>query len=255
VNVVSINSPRGTVIKVPDATPGILSVNNKQYLFTLEGIWKSPVAPSPNQSVAIELDSSGALTSVTVVDAQQLAKERLGELSNVAQEHGKALAEQFGPILSSLTARMGAVALAAAVLIWIASYFFPAAGIAGVGGGGDGIGTFTFRTLLGTDLNDQSSLMNPGHARGLLRFVTFIAIVVPFAVPVIRASWSRYLNAAPLAAVLVGWLVVHENIAKTFAAMPGADNPFGFKWGFYVLLLASLVLAAGALKKPAGPHV
>ena len=33
---VNINNARGTVIKVPDATPGILSVGGKQYLFTLE---------------------------------------------------------------------------------------------------------------------------------------------------------------------------------------------------------------------------
>jgi len=69
-------------------------------------------------------------------------------------------------------------------------------------------------------------------------------------VPFIRETWSRYLNAAPLAIVLLGWLVVHENMADSFGQV-GADNPFSYKWGFYLLLAACLALAANALKKPA----
>jgi len=260
---VDINNPRGTVIKVPDATPGILSVGGKQYLFTLERVWKSAIAPSPNQTVTVELDSAGAVTSVTVLDQQQLAKERLSELSGVAQERGKAIVEQIrgglGGVggwggwggaggVAGLAARMGAVSLGALAVIWIASYFLTAGGVSG---GGPDMG-FSFRTLLGTDLGDPGSLGNPGHARGLLRFITFVAITVPLAAPFIRTSWSRYLNAAPLAAVLLGWLVIHENVAKSFGGIPGMENPFSMKWGFYVLLIACLVLAWSALKKPAG---
>jgi hypothetical protein len=261
---VNINNPRGTVIKVPDATPGILSIGGKQHLFTLERVWKSAIAPSPNQTVTVELDSAGAVTSVTVIDQQQLAKERLSELSGVAQERGKAIVEQIrgglggvgglgglgGVDLAGLAARIGAMTLGALAVIWIASYFLTAGGITG---GGPDMG-FSFRTLLGTDVGDPGSLANPGHARGLLRFITFVAIAIPLAVPFIRTPWSRYLNAAPLAAVLLGWLVIHENVAKSFGSIPGMDNPFSMKWGFYVLLIACLVLAWGALKKPAG-HV
>ncbi len=250
-NAVNINSPRGTVIKVPDATPGILVVSGKQYLFTLESVWKSAMAPSPNQPVAIELDSAGGLSAITVIDPQQVAKERLGELGTVAQARGRELIEQLRPVLAAMTARMGAVTLGAAVLVWIASYWLPAGGLAG---GESAWGSYSFRTLLGTDLGDPGSLASPGHARGLLRFLAFVAIAVPFTVPFIRSTWSRYLNAAPFAAVLVGWLVIHENVVKSFGGVPGMENPFGFKWGFYVLVIACLALASGALKKPAGQH-
>jgi hypothetical protein len=257
-NVGNSNNLRGTVIKVPDATPGILSVGGKQYFFTLERVWKSAIAPSPNQTVTIELDSAGVLTSVTVLDQQQLAMERLSELGGVAQERGKAIVEQIrgglggaGGLggLGGLVARIGAVNLGALAVIWFASYFLTAGGVSG---GGMDMGSFSFRTLLGTDLGDPGSLANPGHARGLLRFLAFAAIAVPFAVPFIRTAWSRYLNAAPLAAVLIGWLVIHENSAKSFGGISGMDNPFSMKWGFYVLLIACLVLASSALKKPAG---
>jgi hypothetical protein len=249
-NVANINNPRGTVIKVPDTTPGILSVNGKQYFFTLEGVWKSAIAPSPNQTVTVGLDSAGVLTSVAVLDQQQLAKEKLGELSGVAQEHGKVIAGQLKGGVVALAARMGAVTLGAAVVIWIASYFLTAGGISGGAGDMGSMGSYSFRTLLGTDLTDPNSLMNPGHARGLLRLIALVAIAVPFAVPFIRTTWSRYLNAAPLAAALLGWLVIHENIAKGFGGEPGMESPFSFKWGFYVLLLACVVLASSALKKP-----
>jgi hypothetical protein len=250
-NAVNINNLRGTVIKVPDTTPGILSVNARQYLFILEGVWRSAIAPTPNQSVTVELDSAGVVTSVTVLDQQQLAKEKLSELSSVAQERGKVIAGQIAGQLQggllALAARMGALTLGAAVVIWIASYLLTAAGVSG---GGMDIGSFSFRTLLGTDLGDPNSLANPGHARGLLRFIALLAIAVPFAVPFIRVSWARYLNAAPLVAVVLGWLVTHENVAKGFGQF-GADNPFSFRWGFYVLLIACLVLAASSLKNPA----
>jgi hypothetical protein len=260
---VNINNARGTVIKVPDATPGILSVGGKQYQFMLERVWKSAIAPSPNQTVSVELDSAGVVTSVTVIDQQQLAKEKLSELSGVAQERGKALVEQIrgglggaGGLagleggLASLVARMGAVTLGALAVIWIASYLLTAGGVSG---GGPEMG-FSFRTLLGTDLGDPGSLGNPGHARGLLRFITFLAIAVPLAVPFIRTSWSRYLNAAPLAAVLLGWLVIHENAAKSFGGIPGMENPFAMKWGFYLLLVTCLVLAWSALKPSGQGH-
>jgi hypothetical protein len=246
-NAVNSNSTRGTIIKVPDATPGILLVNGKQYSFTLEGVWNSAVAPAPNQVVVVEIGSTGVVSSITVVDQQQIAKEKFAELSGVAQERGKVVAAQLQSGVGALAARMGAVALAAAVVIWVTWFLIPAAGI---GGGGEQVASWTFHTLLGTNLADPSSMENAGHSRGFLRFIGFLAILAPFLAPFIRTPWSRYLNVAPLAIVVLGWIVIHENMSGTFGAM-GADNPFSYKWGFYVLVAACLVLASGALKKPA----
>jgi hypothetical protein len=179
------------------------------------------------------------------VDQAQVAKEKLAELSGVAQERGKVVAGQIQTGISALAARMGAVTLSIAVLIWIVWFFIRAAS---VGGGGEDVASYTFWKLIGTNFSDQMSMVDGGHARGWLRFIGFAAIVAPFLVPFIRESWARYLNAAPLAAVLLGWFVIHENMASTFGQM-GADNPFSYKWGFYLLLAACLALAANALKK------
>jgi hypothetical protein len=246
-NTVNTSNPRGTVIKVPDTTPGLLLLNGRQYSFTLEGVWRSAVAPAPNQSVTVDVDNAGVVLSITVVDQQQIAKEKLAELSGVAQERGKVVAGQIQGGISALAARMGAVTLGIAVLIWISWFLIHAAG---VGVGGEVAKSYTFWTLIGTDFADPGSVMDAGHARAWLRIIGFCALVTPFLAPFIRETWSRYLNAAPLAAVLLGWLVVHENMAGSFGQM-GADNPFSYKWGFYLLLAACLALAANTLKKPA----
>jgi hypothetical protein len=239
---------RGAVIKVPDTTPGILSIAGRQQVFSLDGVWRSAVAPTPNQKVEVELDNAGTLLSITVLDQQELVREQLTALGGVAQERGKDIAVHVQRFLNALAARMGMATLATAVLIWIAWFLLPAAGISG---GGEDIASFSFRTLLGTNLADQSSFANPGHGRVLLRYAGLLAIAAPFAAPFIKTAWSRFLNAAPLAATLIGWAVIHENVASGLGQL-GADNPFAFKWGFYVLLLGCLALASSALKKPAG---
>ncbi len=245
-NTLNTGGPRGTIIKVPDASPGLLLLNGRQYPFTLEGVWRSAVAPAPNQSVIVELDGAGTLLSITVVDQAQVAKEKMAELSNVAKERGEVVARQIQSGILALAARMGGGTLGIAVVIWITWFLIRAASI---GGGGEDMASYTFWKLIGTNFSDQISMMDGGHARGWMRFLGFCAIVAPFLAPFIRESWSRFLNAAPLAAVLLGWLVVHENLAGTFAQL-GADNPFSYKWGFYLLVAACLALAANALKKP-----
>ena len=57
---------RGTIVKVPDANPGLLFFNGQQKPFTVEGVWKSPVAPAPNMTVDVAVDGAGAITALTV---------------------------------------------------------------------------------------------------------------------------------------------------------------------------------------------
>jgi hypothetical protein len=241
---------RGTIIKVPDSGPGLLFANGRQMSFSLEGIWRSPMAPTVNMTVDLDLDGAGAIRAITVVDSQQLTKERLNQLGGVAQEQGKQAAKLAQQGVGALAARMGAVPLGAAVVLWVAWFFFPAAGIAG------GIGaslSYTFWGLLGTDFSNPLAPLGAGSNHGLFAIIGLIAIVAPFAAPFLRTAWSHYLNAAPLAFILVAWIDIYLNENKAFseiAKIAGA-NPFSFSWGIFILAIAALVLAAGVLKKPA----
>jgi hypothetical protein len=244
---------RALIIKVPDATPGILLANGQQQQFTLERVWKSPVAPAPNMTVEVETDAAGVIQGLTVVDQRQIAKEKLNQFSSVAQDRGKDAAKIAQQGIGALAARMGAVPLGCAAVVVIAMFFISAAGIS-MEGLGSGV-SWTFWNLLGTSFSDPQSIMGgaAGSKIGLLNLLALAAVIAPFAAPFVQALWSRYLNAAPLAIVVLGFLVTWMGERKALGpvAQMGGGNPFSWRWGFYLLVVAALVLAAQALKEPA----
>jgi hypothetical protein len=240
---------RGTIVKVPDAAPGLVVVNGQQKQFTLDGIWKSPVAPAANMTVDVDLDSAGTLTAMRVVDVQQMAKEQMRQLSGVAQERGKEAAELAKQGMGALAARMGVVALACAVLVWVVWFFFS---VASINAGGGSV-SYSFWNLIGLDFNNLESLAT-GGSHGFFSLLGLIAIAAPFAAPFVRAAWSRYLNAAPLAYIVLGLLIMFgkEHSAFKEIAQNAGMNPFSW----HVLSLLALLIVAGVLayevvKKPA----
>jgi hypothetical protein len=241
---------RGTIIKPPDQTPGLLFVNGQQKSFTLEGVWKSPVAPTANMTVEVELDASGNVSAVSALDAKQLNQERMHQLGNVAQEQGKHAAKLAEQGVSAMAARMGKLALGAGVFVWIAWFFFPAASLAGGLIPGS---SYTFWDLLGIDFSNPLTLAGAGSSHGAFAFLGILCIAAPFAAPFIKAPWAKYLNAAPIAFIVIASLMIYMNQSKAFGdlAKLGGANPFSFSWGFYLLVLGAIVLGTGALKKPA----
>lgn len=239
---------RGTIVKVPDATPGLVMISGQQKQFTLEGIWKSPVAPAANQTVDVDLSASGAVIAVTVVDVQQLAREQMKQLGGVAQERGKEAAELAKQGIGALAARMGAVTLGSAVLVWIAWFFFP---VAAIDSGGGKI-SYSFWKLIGIDFNDLQSLAT-GGSHGFFSLIGLIAIAVPFAAPFVRAKWSKYLNAAPLGYIVLGLIIMFgkEHSAFKEIVQNAGMNPFSWSVMTLVLLIVAAVLAYEAVKKPA----
>jgi hypothetical protein len=256
---------RGTIIKVPDSSPGLLFANGGQKPFTLEGVWKSAVAPAVNMTVDIEFDASGAIRSVAVVDQQQLAKEKMDQFSGVAQQHGKQAAELAKQGIGALAARMGKIQLGAAAAIWLAWFFLPAMSI-------DFFlkKSFTFWDLLGLDLsNSQWAAASTTH--GFFALLGLAAIAVPFAVPFLKDPRAKFLNAAPLAFLALTLLKIRWDISsavsqaqkamggnnaemqKMFSemaetAMKQMMDVISVGFGAYVLIAACAVLAFYAVK-------
>ncbi|HVQ13067.1 MAG TPA: hypothetical protein VMS40_05730 [Vicinamibacterales bacterium] len=191
---------RGTIIKVPDATPGLLMIDGQQLAFVLEGRWKSAVAPAANMVVEVDLSEAGVVAAVTVVDSQQLAKEKIDQLSGLAQQHGKEAAAIAKQGVGALAARMGTPTLVAAVAVWIAWFFLPVASI-------DFLfvsRSFTFWQILGLN---AANLSDPsGSSHGLFALIGVLAIAMPFAVPFISHARAKLLNAAPLAYLVLAVL-------------------------------------------------
>ncbi len=180
--------------------------------------------------------------------APAITAESLSQLAGAAQEQGKEAAKLAKQGIGAMAARMGKVPFGAAVLLWIAWFLLPAANLSGRAVYNQ---SYTFWSLIGTDFTSML-LMQRATSHGLFTIIGLIASAAPFAVPFLRTSWARYLNAAPLAYVLVAWIAIYLDENKAFGtiAIEEGANPFSLSWGIFVLTFAAIVLAAGALKKP-----
>jgi hypothetical protein len=236
---------RGTIIKVPDASPGLLFVNGEQKSFTLGGVWQCPTAPAPNMIVDVQLDASNSVVAITPVDPNQARKEQLSHASAVAQEQGKHAAELAKKGFGALVARMGIVALGATVLLWISWFFLPAVSV-------PPLMSLTFWDLLGYDFGSVMGMMG-GSSHGFFAFLGLLCIVAPFVAPFWKHPYSRYLNVLPLAFIVIETVRLMIAAHDMMGGMPsGGESPFSYGAGVYLLALSSLVLAAMAFKKPAG---
>ena len=248
---------RGTIIKVPDTTPGLLMIDGQQLTFMLEGRWKSPVAPAANMVVEVDLNDAGVVSAITVVDSQQLAKEKLDQLSGLAQQHGKEAAAIAKQGVGALAARMGTPTLVAAVSVWLAWFFLPIASIEFFLVSR----SFTFWQILGIN---EAALSNPSASdHGLFALIGLVAIAAPFAVPFVQHPRAKMLNAGPLAYLVVAILGLVWR-ASSAAGQAGANSEIArgmarevasAAWealsigiGAYVLIAATGFLAYQAYK-------
>jgi hypothetical protein len=272
---------RGTIVKTPDSSPGLLVVEGQQKNFTLERVWKSPVAPSLNMAVDVELDAVGSITGLTAVDPQRAAREKLERIGGAAQMRGKEAAVMAQQGVGALVARMGKVALAATVVLWIAWFFMPFLTVGQI----VGARAITFWDFLALELtNEVAPLQLVLRSHGLLSILGLAALAAPFAAPFVRRPRAKFLYAMPLAylilvAVAVLWNCNHAigeaaDIAKrSVTFVPGnpqwnemqarnmqgvADrlqqsllNSVSIGYGAFALVIASLLQAVQALKHPA----
>lgn len=235
---------RGTIIKVPDSTPGLVIVNGEQKSFGLERVWRSPVAPAVNMTVDVELSDSGAVTGITAVDEKQLTKEKLDRLGGIAQQQGKEAAEIAKQGVGALAARMGTSALVATVVLWVAWFFLPAVKLEFLLLNR----SFTFWEYLAMDVTNPQS---PTGSRGLLGLLGLLCIAAPVARPFIQHAKARYLNAAPLAFIVVAPLLVYWRMRGGIGPV-GAENTLaeitrGVQREAAKALLDSLSISAGAV--------
>jgi hypothetical protein len=236
---------RGTIIKVPDASPGLLFVNGEQKSFTLGGVWQCPTAPAPNMIVEVQLDASNSVVAITPVDPAQARKEQLSHASAVAAEQGKHAAELAKKGFGALVARMGVVALGATVLLWISWFFLPAVSMPPVM-------SLTFWDILGFDFGSAFGMMNGTSSHGFFAFLGLLCIVAPFVAPFWKHPYSRWLNVLPLGFLVIATAKIMWSVHDLTSGMPaGIDTGISYGAGAYLLALSGLVLAAMALKKPA----
>ncbi len=101
---------RGRVLRDTNVGPGLVTVEGKQYSFTLEDMWVSEIPPRPGMVVDVRFNDSGVPVALTAVPENQIAKEQAQQVLAGAQTQGTAIA-------STLKARFGVPRLVAAALL------------------------------------------------------------------------------------------------------------------------------------------
>jgi len=244
---------RASILRMPGDGPGLLFVDGRQWPFTVDNVWKSPVAPSVNMLVDVDFDGQGNITAIAAVDPQEVAREKLGQIGGAAQQHGKEAAAIARQGAGSPVARMGKVTLAAAVILWLAWFFMPGLGFSVSLLGAGQTKSYTLWDALTLDPNND---MNPGSV-GFLNLIVIAGIAAPFVASFLRHRQARFLYAAPLACLLIAWFTIEYEFNQVLAASGIAAN-MGIKmlpdFGTFVAGAASLVVVARVLRGSASPE-
>lgn len=248
---------RGKILRDTTLGSGLIALGGEQYAFTLEGIWKSDVPPTPGMSVDVELSSNGQVISISSVPESQIAREQAELALAAARKKG-------GKLASGAVERFGLPSLIAAGVLLLGWFVLSAASIQTPLGRLD----FTFWQLLGL-LNSNSPIeavmqgSRGGGSSGIYGLMAVVAFLGPF------ASYAWKDRRAPLAGLLplVFMALVGLLIRSSIHNMAGAGAAGGafeelmeqasqemmkaisIGTGVYLSFIASLYFAWSAITK------
>ena len=203
---------RGKVLRDPHAGPGLLMVEGKQYLFLMEGLWRSDVPAKPGLVVNVDFDNHGNLNAITAVPQSQLDQEE-DELARVAAE---ARSRVFGRWVSGTETLTRVGAAGVLVVSWFfltaVSIHLPFLGKL----------DFTLWQILGF-LNSGNSLQFlevPGNPdSGVFGFLAILVLVGPF----LRYFWNDPRAVLGGALPLSFMLFVAYRVGDSIHAISGAQ--------------------------------
>jgi hypothetical protein len=230
--------------------PGLLTVEGTQYTFLLEGMWKSEVPPRAGMSVDVTFNQAGTPEGVFAVSESQIAKEQ-------AQKAFSGILQQSGSVRGSVKSRFGIGTIIAEVLMLLCFFFLPNLEMGNAYAqhrvsGWEAIGL------------DPNTMMTNDH--GFLSLMAVLCLLAPLAVPLVKQSWARWLNAAPLVFTLLAIFAVASEIRNVGSAASqqmgsffGAEaaramsretsGMFSLSFGAYGVLLCSIFLLTRSFKQ------
>jgi len=202
---------RGRILRDTAVGPGLLVVDETQYPFTLEGVWKSSAPPVAGRVVDVDIDG-GRIVSVTAVPGALLARERVARVLRGVRSHGGAAARR------AIT-RYGATALIAGAMLVTGWFFLAAASLATP----VGRVTLTFWQALGAINSGEGALLQrvsgASGSAGIYGVVAVVALSAPFVAPLWRDRRARLAGMLPLVLMLVvAWKMTH------LASAPSEDT-------------------------------
>jgi hypothetical protein len=232
---------RGKIIHYSGADgQGIIMAGGQQYPFTI-GSWQAESVPTPGNTVDIAVDD-GTVTGVSLVSDDILRKEKTAELgSRLGSALGNVdLSALQGSGGEAIVARYGKMLLGAYALFVIGSLAFNAISVSFMGNG------------MGKSLFGVTSLLSElgGDGGGSIKMMLILAYL-GCALPLLwpdRRAWLALL--LPLLATLWAIFAVLSIVDSMGGGMMGdMSDLISINFGFYLSLLAALVLAAGGARR------
>src|SRR5580700_2233934 len=248
---------RGKILRDTSVGNGLVVVDGQQYPFMLEGTWRAEVPPAVGMTVDAEFNDAGQIVSLLVVQDSQLNKEQAQAALIAAKGKG-------AEIFSGIVARVGAVNLAAMLLLVIAWIWLSAVSIQSPAGAF----SFTFWQLLGF-INAKNALevfMQAGtgsYSTGIYGFLAFVSLLGPF----VRYFWKDKLavlgGVLPLLFMLIVGLIAHSSLNSAMGVGAAGVDPndpmvkamtqqvtqaISIGFGVYLSLLLCLYFAAMGVK-------
>lgn len=217
-----MQTKRGKVVRDTSTGTGLIVIDQQQFPFVLEGVWRSEVAPRVNMSVEVGFDGQGQMLSVTAISESQLAREQTEEAVRVAKEKGQAVGRE-------LLGRFGVGTLAGMAALVCGWFVFNAINIRVTGQYSTG---FSFWKLLGM-LNSPAGFMQAiegggfGGGTGAYGLFAVIALCGPLLPFVLRHRLAWLGNLLPLAFIVVVCLSAYLGMADGMRQAQGAALAFG----------------------------
>ena len=251
---------RGKILRDANAGPGLLTVEGKQYVFTLENMWTSDIPPRSGMTVEVTFNPEGAPEAVNAVPETQLAKE--GAAAAFADAR-----RQSGEMASGLTSRVGKATPIAILLLLICWYLLPALSIQLPYSGANvsfwGLLHYLNAPNPALVMGQDSSYLSAG-IWGLLAVISAAAPLLPFfwkdrrgvfggVLPlafmlIVLFSWHSSMNQMTAPAHAGGGLADFGN-ALVGAAAQQVARQTSLAFGAYASLLCSLYLGASAIRR------
>lgn len=223
---------RGRILRDTATGNGLVFVDGKQYLFRLEGMWKSEFAPKINMLVDVEFDDRGRLTALRSAPVEAVAAEQTTQAFNAAKASTRTLAQEVRsdavPTIVQHAQALGyptVIALGALLLGW---FYFSSASISLGAGGRLSISFYQFLKLL--NVRGIQDLVGGGSAGmyGVISFLCVGGVLLPL---FWRDRRARFAMLAPVIfMVLIGLLVRHK-IAVQMSNLEQATTHFSSQVG------------------------
>lgn len=240
---------------------GLIAAGESQLAFNISQ-WSSDSAPSVNQAVDVSTNEDGSPARVALVDTQTLAKEKFRHFAAQGGSQGQEAAIQAKALLGHISRRMGMSVMTVCAILIVAWFLMPALSV-NTGYAGK---TLSVSDVLGLDLKSGSSF-------GFWSFLGLVSVLLPWLASWLHARWASFFYGAPLLMVVLAYAHVrwqmHEGVVRAMkqaealggpqakAMMQGMvdqmaariDKAISYEFGFWVVLLLSLYLAAVGIKQ------